>query len=229
MLKELVWTEKVIYEEELYLYNDHLAVVSQYNYLGVILDSEMTLRPFFQHVRKLIHAKLFSFRKIRKYLSESSAIMVYKHTILPFLEYAGSMLVPCNIDDRNDLQKCQNDALRICTKVRLTDHVRIPDLHARCKIISLEQRRRIQLLLLMYKKSKDVTMHKVFPRNTRGSNRVVFRIDNYKGSLYKRSPYFQGCKLWDELSHEVIELPDIFTFKARLKRLNSRYLDPLAN
>ena len=68
--------------------------------------------------------------------------------ILPLLEYAGFMLVACNIEDRRDLQKCQNDALRTCTTVRLNDHVRIEDLHARCKLVSLEQRRRIQLPLL---------------------------------------------------------------------------------
>ena len=160
-------------------------------------------------------------------MSEDSAVKVYKHTILPFLEYAGFMLVACNIEDRRDLQKCQNDALRICTTVKLTDRVRIEDLHARCKLVSLEQRRRIQLLLLMYKKSKDVTMHKVFPRNTRRSKRIVFRTDNHEGTLYKRSPYFKGCKLWDNMSLEDTELPDIFTFKARLKRLYSDYVDLL--
>ena len=180
-----------------------------------------------QYIRKLVHAKLFSFRKIRKYLTEESAIMVYKHTILPLLEYAGFMLVACNIEDRRDLQKCQNDALRICTHVNLNDHYRIQDLHARCKITSLEQRRRIQLLLLMYKKSKDISMLKVFPRNTRRSTRIVFRTDNYEGTLYKRSPYFQGCKFWDNLPLDVVELPDIFSFKTKLKRLNSVYVDLL--
>ena len=50
------------------------------------------------------------------------------------------------------LQKCQNNALRFCTKTNLADHVRIDDLHSRCKIVSLDQRRGVQLLLLMYKR-----------------------------------------------------------------------------
>ena len=132
------------------------------------------------------------------------------------------------MDDRRDLQKCQNDALRICTRVRLTDHVKLNVLHERCKITTLEQRRRIQLLLLMFKKSKDFTMHKVFPRNTRNSMRIVFKTDNYEGSLYKRSPYFVGSKLWDLLPREIIEIPDIYSFKMRLKRLNKTYVDLLA-
>ena len=100
-------------------------------------------------------------------------------------------------------------------------------MHSRCNIISLEQRRRLQLLLLMYKKSKDVTMHKVFARNTRVSRRVVFKTDSYEGTLYKRSPYFVGSKLWNDLTLDTIDLPDVFTFKARLKRLNREYVDLL--
>ena len=72
----------------------------------------------------------------------------------------------------------------------------------------------------MYRKSKDVTMHNVFPRNTRQSNRIVFKTDNYEGPLYKRSPYFVGSKLWNQLPQESIDIPDLYTYKPRLKRLN---------
>ena len=78
--------------------------------------------------------------------------------------------------------------LYVSVCVRLNDRVRIEDLHTRCKIVSLEQRRRNQLLSLMYKKSKDLTLHKVFVRNTRESARIVFKTDTYEGQLYKRSP-----------------------------------------
>ena len=64
--------------------------------------------------------------------------MLYKHTILPFLEYAAFMILACNIDDRRDLQKCQNDALMICVRVSLKDRVRLDELHAKFKIVSLE-------------------------------------------------------------------------------------------
>ena len=151
----------------------------------------------------------FSFTKIRQYLTEYAAIMVYKQTILPYLEYAGFLLISCTKDDRRDLQKCQNDALRMCTRVKLNDHVKIEKLHDKCKISSLEQRRRVQLLQLMYKKSKDITLCKVFPRNTRESGRVVFKTDRFEVTLYKRSPYFVGTKLWSALPCSIIELPDL--------------------
>ena len=101
--------------------------------------------------------------------------------------------------------------------LKLCDRVRIEDLHERCKIVSLEQLRRIQLLSLMYKKHTDVTMHKTFPRDTGRSTRLVFRTDSKEGTLYKRSAYFIVSKLWDALTVDTIDLPDIFSFKNRLK------------
>ena len=213
--------------EPLILYNNPISFVKEYNYLGVILDSEMNLRSFYNHVKKNVYVKIFAFSKLRNCLTDHAAILLYKLTILPFLEYAGFMLIARPIDDRRDLQKCQNDALRICLRVNLNDHVRIEYLHEKCKIVSLEQRRRAQLLSLMYKKRKDVSMHKKFARNTRRSKRTVFKTDTKQGNLYKRSPYFVGTKLWDSLSNDIIDLPDIFSFKARLKGTNKTYVDIL--
>ena len=70
-------------------------------------------------------------------------------------------------------------------------------------------------------------MHKVFPRNTRASNCIVFKTDTYEGSLYKRSHYFVGCKLWDLLPIDVIESQDISEFKKVIKRMNREYIDLL--
>ena len=61
--------------------------------------------------------------------------MMYKHTILTFMEYADFMLLACSVEDRRDLQICQTDALRICLRVKISDHARMDDLHKRCKII----------------------------------------------------------------------------------------------
>ena len=85
----------------------------------------MNLRPLFVHVKKDVYVKIFSLLKFRFFLTEHAAIMLYKHTILPFLEYAGFMLTACSIENRRDLQICQNNALRIFTRTQLNDGVRI--------------------------------------------------------------------------------------------------------
>ena len=65
------------------LYDSDVTLVKQYSFLGVILDSEMTLRPFYDHVRKNVYVKIFALAKMRDCLTEYAAIMIYKQTILP--------------------------------------------------------------------------------------------------------------------------------------------------
>ena len=79
----------------------------------------------------------------------------------------------------------------------------------------------------MYKKSKDRSLHKIFVRDTRVSKRIVFKTESYEGTLYKRSPYFVGTKLWNELPKIDIEMPDIFSFKKSIKRNSNVYIDLL--
>ena len=49
------------------------------------------------------------------------------------------MLISCRREDINDFQILQNDILRIWNLSRISDRVSIKELHAKCKIISLEQ------------------------------------------------------------------------------------------
>ena len=106
-----------------------LQYVNQYNYLGLILDNEMTLQPLFKNIKKRVNNKIFSLRKLRKYLDQNAAILVYKQTILPILDYAGFMLISLNDGDKTELQVTQNDALRYCKDVQMLDKVSIAKLH----------------------------------------------------------------------------------------------------
>ena len=79
------------------------------------------------------------------------ALTIHKQTILPILDSAGFLIISGNISDISDLLRLQNDALRICFNVRLRDRVSIVQMHCRAKLLSLEQRRQVQLLNLMYR------------------------------------------------------------------------------
>ena len=115
----------------------------------------MSLRNLLKDVKKKISQKIFLLRKIRKYITLESAVLIYKQAILPFFDYAGFLLISLGIEDKKDLQILQNDALRFCYNIRLSDRISIVDLHTRAKLSSLEQRRIRQLLglqFLLYKK-----------------------------------------------------------------------------
>ena len=86
------------------------------------------------------------------------------------VDYAGFLILSCGVSERSDLQKLQNDILRLCCKVTLHEHVSIKDLHTRCKINSLEQRMCKQLLWLMYIDSRNVQNRKISERDLRSGD-----------------------------------------------------------
>ena len=197
--------------------------VKQYNYLGILLDEEMTLQPLLKHVKKIITNRLFSLRKIRKYINDKAAVLIYKQTLLPVVDYSGFLILSCCASDRYDLQTLQNDILRVCYRSRLTDRVRISDLHNKAKLLSLEQRMRKQLLWLMYNMSLDRNNRKVGARALRSNNKYIFKTDNKVGTKYQCSPYYKGTLLWNELPKDIQFAGDVYEFKKRVKRRYRKY------
>ena len=187
------------------------------------------LRPilFIFYINDIFKSSKFvkmSLKKIRKYLTFGAAVTVYKQTILPIFDYAGFMLISCRKEEKGDFQILQNDILRICNLSRISDRVSITELHAKCKIISLEQRMRIQLLWLMYLLSRDETFLKVPNRVTRSIDKIVFKVPTKILLIYERSPYYIGTKLWNELNRTTQDSPDVFAFKKELRRMNRVYV-----
>ena len=91
------------------LYNDEpLLKVASYNYLGLSLDSQLNYNL---HVKKLISsvsAKLKQFQRMRTFLNDKAALMVYKNMLLPILEYGDIFLSATSAANRKKLQVLQN-------------------------------------------------------------------------------------------------------------------------
>ena len=141
--------------------NTTLDFVKKFLYLGVYLDSEMTLQSLISHVKKIVTSKVKTLYRIRRYITTKCAISIYKQTILPLFDYAGFLLISCNKKDRGDLQIIQNNCLRMCYNVRLLDRLSLIELHREANLVSFEQRRHIQLLCLMYIYKKFVNVERV--------------------------------------------------------------------
>ena len=98
----------------------------------------------------------------------------------------------------------------------------IKNLHAKCKLISLEQRRRKQLLSLMFMLSHDKNYLHVPGRATRNADRIVFKVPMKIGNVYEQSPYYIGTALWNDSSRFTQETTSIFEFKKIISHSYSR-------
>ena len=82
--------------------NKSLNFVEKYKYLGTTIDREMTMFGLLSNVKKSVLNKLFTLRKLRRYITEKCAITIYKQTILPIFDYMNFLLVSCNKSDQHE-------------------------------------------------------------------------------------------------------------------------------
>ena len=123
------------------------------------------------------------------------------------------------IGQRHNLQVLQNNALRLCMRYRLLDRVQIDRLHFECKIIELEQRRRKQLLRLMYINSQNIDNIKIHVRITRTAEKLVFKKATKCTGKFINSPFYKGTLLWDKLDRDVQYVNTLERFMKELKKL----------
>ena len=119
----------------------------------------------------------------------------------------------------------QNDLLRFAKNARIKDMISRNELHKEAKLLSLEQRREKQLLILMYKLTQKGMCRKVTNRPTRQQEKCVFKTDTKIGKKYEKSPYYIGTKLWDKLPNETQFVDTVFEFKDRILPLYKTCID----
>ena len=153
-------------------------LVKQYNYLGISLDQEMDLTPLVcKKKKKRVCHRIFQLRKVRKYMNERAAILVYKQTIMPIFDYAVFFLLISTRDGvKNDLQVMQNDAIRFCKNIRLMDRISLSFLHNSITPLSLEHRRQIQVLKLMYIDSQKGKSQAITNVNTKSQTKMFLKL-----------------------------------------------------
>ena len=212
--------------ENRFILNDqYLDYTNVYNYLGILLDQNMSLLPLLSKLKTIVTSKIYSLIKIRDLITTKCAISIYKQTILPILDYSGFVTISCNVSDRNDLQTLQNNALRTCYNVKLRDRVAIRGMHNRANLLSLEQRRQVQLLTLMFiYKSIHPDAGRIYNRRTRAANVYTFTRERYNCVKYRSSPYYKGSILWD-ITHEMKRCITLSEFRKHLKKMYKTYSD----
>ena len=81
-----------------------LQIVNSYRYLGITLDQKLNYNLHVNRIVSSVSAKLKQFQRMRSFLSAKAAILVYKGTILPLLEYGDVFLNAATVESRKKLQ-----------------------------------------------------------------------------------------------------------------------------
>ena len=191
-----------------------LREVESYKYLGTTLDSTLRAGAQLNRLNQSLALKLRTLKKMRDHISENTALLLYKTTILPIIDYSDIIYGLLTQQQETKLQRIQNRALRTVYKNKLlTTKV----MHETAQIDQLKTRREIHLLTLMYKRAKDPYYIDKTIRTTRTAKGTLLRVPRPKTNKLTKAPIFAGSTLWNALPHGVRNQPSYMSFKTAVR------------
>ena len=198
-----------------YLKVREIEEVENYIYLGTSLDNRLSGETQYNKLMRNLGFKIKTFGKIRRFLTIKAALMVYKSTILPIIDYNDYFQFLWNSDKVHRLQKMQNWSLRIVynnVQPRLDE----TGLHAEAGLELLETRRIKHLLNSMYFRSKNPVLLDDRNLPTRLFDKVKFKVIKPNVKKAFRSPNYLGAQYWDKLPRDTQVANTIHELLARL-------------
>lgn len=192
--------------------------------LGVIFDRHMSMSA---HVNKICRSAQFALRsigRIRKYLSRSTTERLVHAFITSKLDYCNSLMCGLASKEISKLQRVQNSAARIVTRVKCREHITpiLRSLHW----LPIRERISFKLILLTYKSVNSLApsyLQDLFTsytpsRNLRSSSQRLLTVPKSASVSYgDRAFSIAAPKLWNALPAIIRSTETVSEFKTRLK------------
>ena len=213
---------------EFYINDQLINRTNTYTYLGIKLDEQLSLDTHANLLIKRVSDKIYQLTKIRSFITQKAALLIYKNMILPILEYGDVFIHSASKGIRKKLTVLQNKALRCAlSKEKLYP---TNDLHMKARLLKLKDRRHMHVLLHMFQLAqmpnfKLWKMHQANGVRTRSSKKKLITSRRPSNEKYKRSITYQGPKLWNSLPSQVQKLDSYYEFKGSIRKL----FQPLQN
>ena len=155
--------------------------------------------------------------KVRKFLTEATALKIYKSMIIPYMDYGDVIYNPANRDGLDKLQRLQNRCLKICMNYNARFSTK--ELHVVTNTPMLAKRRECHINNFMYGQAQKGALLDNRNINTRAHDAPLFIVKVPKNETYKRSIEFAGASLWNELPVNTRNIDNVQEFK-RLQKSN---------
>ena len=176
--------------------------VSEYKYLGVVLDASFTWNAHVDYLIGKVRKRLAMLGRIRKNINMYTAGTVYTSFVLPILDYCDTVWSCCASVNTDKLEKLQRRAARIV--MRLGSSEKALNFLG---YVTLEKRRESHVRNLVKKclssRCPQFFMHyfnynrDVLPRRTRSSDKL--RIPSVKLECTKKAFFYHGCVIFNQI------------------------------
>ena len=200
-----------------------LQKVPSYKYLGLILDPTLSYNKHVSYVIKTVLFKVMMLAKLRKYLNDNVALLIYKSMLLPYFDYADVIFSNTSTGDLDKLQRLQNKCLRLCNqRIRNVNTAR---LHKTTKVPFLKDRCRAHVLNFMYIRKSKPGLLNVREIRTRAHDGPLFNVPIPRCEAFKRSVVYFGSVEWNNLNAETRNMDAYLPFKFLRKKEMLAQLD----
>ena len=180
--------------------------VKSYKYLGVDICEDLNMDTYVKSVYKKVNFKVYMFSRIRKFITKHAAVMIYKQTIVPYLDYASFLMDSAYQYSLSNHDRIHNRCMRINDyNTKRYGDLDIPNLMYNNRIQNIRQRQKVQLLSFMYTESRNpgnIKMERP-TMSLRSSDRVKCREKFTRKTVILNSPVYRGYALWNVLPEDI--------------------------
>ena len=193
----------------------NISNTTHYKYLGIELDSSLSLNSHFEKCYKRASGRLRLLAKLRDYLDVTSAKTIYRLMILPTFTYCGILQLKLTATQSKRLASFYDRSLRIIQGNSSTDSDILSVASANsiraCKLVRKCIDRETCDIFRGY---FEVQEHETKTRN----NRCLLKLPKIKTEYARKSFRFMGAKIYNELPIDIRKAESFKDYGKLLKK-----------
>ena len=198
----------------------NLTNVENFEYLGIKIDNKLKMTAQIDNNLKKVSTKVYTFSIIRCFLTQKTALLVYKVMILPHFDYVDFIVDSATNECTEKLECLHKRAIR---KIELHQNQNQKlDYNTVLRsfgLTTLYQRRAKHLLTFIFKyKGEIVKLDPQKPKiELRSKNKVKLKANFTSKVKVQNSPLYRGISLWNQLPEAIQKLELTTHFKTQTR------------
>ncbi len=211
-----------IHNLSLNINQQNLEVVTQYKYLGIIIDNELKFEKHIDYLCKKISKKIGFLARVGRCLSLQTRKIIYNTIVLPHFTYGSTILFMANKTDLQRLQRLQNRGMRTILKCDFLTSTKF--MLNTLEWLNVEQLVEFNTLILIYKIKNNMVpdylniltkFEQVHDFNTRGKANIILEHVNKEAT--HKSPFHRGITVFNKLEKRIKDASSLKKIKQELK------------
>lgn len=194
-----------------------LEVVPNYEYLGILLDQQLTYDEHIGYLKSKIAQRHCILRKIRWNIRYREAILIFKSCILPYFDVGDIFYNGATETRIKSLLTIQNKCLRTIYGPKQWPGVNTA--HRENSLLMCHERRELNLQKYAHKKSfiaQNLRRHQ--GRELRSNRKLLLKIPKSNCRIFGKSYVFKSRKMWNSLNEDLKKIREVKLFTTRIKR-----------